>query len=290
MSNLDKVASLQFARMNGCTPRVGGGAFSASLFRALAPVILVGGVAGHPAFAVENAAHPEASSGSPAVRAPAESRLTRRADFAQEQASTDARYMANWVVDSGDNQGLPFIIVDKTGAKVYALQADGKLLAAAPALLGLAIGDDAVPGIGERKLSSIRPDERTTPAGRFVASLDRNIRGGHILWVDYDGALSLHPVITSNPKENRAGRLATPTPLDNRISFGCINVPPDFFKNVVSRVFTGTFGVVYILPETRSLAQVFAVYDVEERARLAALGKGSAVSLLPQAGPELTKR
>jgi hypothetical protein len=240
-------------------------------------------------LAVEKAAHLDVSAGSPAARAPAGQR-PKRADFAQEQASTEARYLANWVVDSGDNQRLPFAIVDKTGAKVFVFQADGSLLGAAPALLGLAIGDDAVPGIGERKLSSIRPDERTTPAGRFVASMARNLHGAGILWVDYEGAISMHAVITSNPKEQRAARLATPTPLDNRISFGCINVPSDFFKNVVSRVFTGTFGVVYVLPETRPLSQVFASYDVEERDRIAALGKGSTQSADPRAASDLTRR
>jgi len=75
-------------------------------------------------------------------------------------------------------------------------------------------------------------------------------------------------VITSNVKEHRAERLATPTPLDNRISYGCINVPAKFYKSVVSRAFTGTNGIVYVLPETRSAEKVFASYDVDERARL----------------------
>ena len=74
-------------------------------------------------------------------------------------------------------------------------------------------------------------------------------------------------MITSNVKEHRAERLATPTPLDNRISYGCINVPAEFFKNVVHPAFTGTSGIVYVLPETRSAQKVFASYDVDERAR-----------------------
>ena len=171
--------------------------------------------------------------------------------------------MADWVVHSGDNRSMPFAIVDKTDAKVFVFDADGRLRGAAPALLGLARGDDAAPGIGSRALSSIRPEERTTPAGRFVAALDRNLKGKEILWVDYDGAVSMHPVVTSKPQERRLQRLATPTPLDNRISFGCINVPAKFFENVVRPAFTGTDGIVYVLPETRSAREVFASYDVE---------------------------
>jgi len=179
------------------------------------------------------------------------------AQFERELASLDARHTADWVVDSGNNTGLPFVILDKKEAKVFVFNSDGKLRGATPALIGFAVGDDSVPGIGEKKLSAIRPEERTTPAGRFVASLDRNLKGDQILWVDYDAAISLHPVITSNAKERRAERLASPSLLDNRISYGCINVPADFFKNVISLAFAGSNGIVYVLPETRSVESFF---------------------------------
>ena len=157
----------------------------------------------------------------------------KHADFDRESASEAARKLADWVIDSGNNRQLPFIILDKIEAKVFVFHANGRLRGAAPALLGLAVGDDSVPGIGERKLSTITPEERTTPAGRFVAAPDRNLKGKQMLWVDYESAISLHPVITSNPAERRAERLATPTPLDKRISYGCINVPAPFFARVV---------------------------------------------------------
>jgi hypothetical protein len=83
-----------------------------------------------------------------------------------------------------------------------------------------------------------------------------------ILWIDYDAAISMHRVITTSPKERRLQRLATPTPLDNRISYGCINVPAKFYDSVVHPAFVGT-GIVYVLPETRSLGKEFpAYYDV----------------------------
>jgi len=195
----------------------------------------------------------------------------KRANFESERASREARHVADWVADSGDNRGLSFAIVDKANAKVFVFSADGRLRGAAPALLGLALGDEAVPGIGDRKLSSIRPEERTTPAGRFVAALGMSTRGEDVLWVDYDGAVSLHRVVTANPRDRRLERLATATPLDNRISYGCINVPAKFYENVVRPAFAGTNGIVYVLPETRSAREVFASYDVdEEHARLQA--------------------
>jgi hypothetical protein len=164
---------------------------------------------------------------------------------------------------------MPFMVVDKVQAKVLMFHADGRLQGAAPALLGLARGDDSVPGIGERKMSSIRPEERTTPAGRFVASLDRDSHGQEMLWVDYETAISLHRVVKGKPSEQRAQRLASATADDNRVSYGCINVPVNFYDTVVSPAFTGTNGVVYILPETRSAREVFGAYDVHERARQA---------------------
>lgn len=188
----------------------------------------------------------------------------KRANFGQERASPEASHIADWVVDSGDNQGMPFMIVDKVHAKVLMFNADGRLQAAAPALLGLARGDDSVPGIGERKMSTIRPEERTTPAGRFVASLAPDIHGEEMLWVDYDTAISLHRVVKGKPSEQRAQRLNSATTDDNRVSYGCINVPVNFYEKVVSPAFTGTNGIVYVLPETRSARDVFASYDITD--------------------------
>lgn len=208
-----------------------------------------------------------ASASAPAAVQPAPARSVRLANFGQEVPSPDSRQLADWVVDSANNGNLPFMIIDKLQARVFMFDAQGQLRGAAPALLGLAIGDHSVPGIGERPLSSIRPEERTTPAGRFVASLDKDIHGHEVLWVDYDTALSLHRVVKGQPRERRAERLASPSPLDNRISFGCINVPVKFYESVVSPSFTGTNGVVYILPETRSARDVFGSYDVQDVSR-----------------------
>ena len=213
----------------------------------------------HSLSAPEVAAAPSTIETQPAV-AP----HPKRANFEREQKSRDAQRMADWVVDSGDNRGMPFAIVDKIDAKVFVFDADGRLRGAAPVLLGLGRGDDSIPGIGDRNMSDMRPEERTTPAGRFVAWLGHNFDGKDMLWVDYDGAISLHRVVTNKPKERRMQRLATPTTLDNRISYGCINVPAKFYDNVVSPAFTGTYGIVYVLPETRSNSEIFALYyDVE---------------------------
>lgn len=185
----------------------------------------------------------------------AAARKLKKDDFASESASRRTRDMARWVVASRDNLDMPFAIVDKVNAKVYVFEGDGAFYGAAPVLLGLAKGDHAVPGVGDKPLSRIPPSDRTTPAGRFLSKLGRNTKGKEILWLDYEGALSMHAVVKGTAKDRRAERLASPTPLDNRISFGCINVPTDFFKDAILEKFSGAGGVVYILPETKQLAK-----------------------------------
>ena len=183
------------------------------------------------------------------------------ADFRGEIASPDARQVADWAIGSNDNGGLPFLIVDKANARVFLFDGGGRLRGAAAALLGLTRGDDTIPGIGQRSLATIGPAERTTPAGRFVAALGHDLEQD-ILWVDYDSAISLHRVVTGNARDRRRERLASPSPLDNRISYGCINVPVAFYNDVVIPAFTATVGIVYILPEARPLAEVFAILPV----------------------------
>jgi hypothetical protein len=135
-------------------------------------------------------------------------------------------------------------------------------VASTPVLLGSAPGDDSVPGIGSRPLAEVHPQERTTPAGRFVGERGRNALGEDVVWVDYAAAVSMHRVRLTNPEEHRLERLATPTIDDNRISYGCINVPVAFFETHIRPVFEARRALVYVLPETKSVEQVFGSYDV----------------------------
>jgi hypothetical protein len=195
-----------------------------------------------------------ANSRPPGMSSPAE--LPKRANFLGEVASAEAQQVANWAVSSGDHGTMPFLIIDKVRAKVFVFDNTGVLRGATMALLGKARGDDSPPGIGDRPLMAIRPDERITPAGRFVAVLGRDFKQD-VLWIDYNTAISLHRVVTGNPGDHRRERLATLSTLDKRISYGCINVPPQFYDGVVLQTFTGTSGVAYILPEVHKLGDVF---------------------------------
>jgi hypothetical protein len=195
----------------------------------------------------------------PASEAPVAAASSRRAaDFGAQTASNDARLVADWVVGSRNNAGLPFAMLDKRDARLFVFDASGRLIGASAVLLGAAPGDFSVVGIGKRPIADIRPEERTTPAGRFVSRPGRNAGGEDVIWIDYDAALSMHRLRAIEPKERRQERLATPTPDDNRISYGCVNVPASFYDTVVKPVLGAAPAVVYVLPETRSVREVFA--------------------------------
>lgn len=188
------------------------------------------------------------------------------ADLRGEDASADVRHVADWAVHSGDHGGLPFVVVDKREARVFVFGADGRLRAASAALVGSARGDHQPPDIGQREIAQIRPEERTTPAGRFTAVMGKGPKGEDILWVDYDSALALHRVVTNVPQERRLQRLRSQLPADRRITYGCINVPVPFYEAVVRPTFRGTRGIVYILPEARRPHELFGSYEVRDRA------------------------
>ena len=131
-----------------------------------------------------------------------------RANVRGEAVPAPVRRMADWVVASADNGSLSFAIIDKKDAEVVVFDAQGQLLGAAPALLGLGVGDDfSAPGVGDKPLSAIRPQDRTTPAGRFNAFLGHERGHPDFFWVDYKNAVALHRVVKGMPKDRRAERL-----------------------------------------------------------------------------------
>lgn len=196
------------------------------------------------------------------LAASAQSQHTRssplqQADFGAESPSADARRLADWVVLSGDNQRQFFVLVDKKNTRVFVFNADGTLRGATPVLIGAATGDDSIEGIGSRPIALVEPHERTTPAGRFEGERGRNASGEDVVWVDYDAAVSMHRVRANEPAERRLERLASPQTDDNRISYGCINVPVDFYEATLKPAFASSKGVVYVLPEIKALDEVF---------------------------------
>jgi hypothetical protein len=169
--------------------------------------------------------------------------------------------LAAWVIAAGDNRGLPFAVIDKEAAQVLIFGANGKLRGLAPALIGSAVGDDSAPGVGDRELKDIPMKDRTTPAGRFLAAYGPAAGKQTVLWVDYETAVSIHPLADNSPKkERRKERLASPDSEDNRVTHGCINVSKEFYAKVVKPTFEDG-GVFYVLPDSKTIQAVFPGYD-----------------------------
>jgi hypothetical protein len=184
--------------------------------------------------------------------------LARHAPAQDAAAEEDTvQRFARSVLESNDHRQRPFAVVDKKQARVVLYAGDGRVLGAAPVLLGLQPGDHAVRGVGRKPLSAIRPEERTTPAGRFDTEPGRNTAGEAVVWLDYEEGLALHRLRPAPARERRAARLASATPADNRISLGCVVVDADFYVSVVQPVLGRQRGVVYVLPETQTLEAVF---------------------------------
>ena len=183
----------------------------------------------------------------------------RAADFGGESPSADARAVADWIARVDDSHGEAFVVIDKKLAHLYLFNARAQLQASSPVLLGSALGDDSVPGIGDRPIDHVLPHERTTPAGRFVGERGKNARGEDVVWVDYGAAVSMHRVVTSNAAEHRLERLATPSAEDNRISYGCINVPTAFYDLYIRPTFATQLAVIYVLPDVAPIRQFFGV-------------------------------
>src|SRR5258706_15625467 len=111
-----------------------------------------------PALAAESA-KPSGSTPSHLGSAAVEGETSRSAATAR---------VADWIAASGDNGSLPYIIVDKKAASLFLFDAKRKPLGKAPVLVGVAVGDDATPGVGSKTLADLGPAEKTTPSGRFL--------------------------------------------------------------------------------------------------------------------------
>ncbi|MEG3176002.1 hypothetical protein U1872_07160 [Sphingomonas sp. RB3P16] len=172
--------------------------------------------------------------------------------------SAEVTRVADWVAGSDDHGALPYAIVDKAGAALFLFDGKGKPLGSVPVLIGIAPGDEATPGIGSKNLAEIGPAEKTTPAGRFLAKFGVAAGKQKVLWVDYATSVALHPIPPgANKKEQRRERMLSPSPEDNRITFGCINVPVAFYGKRIRPTFQRKGGYVYILPDSKPIEDVF---------------------------------
>ena len=191
-----------------------------------------------------------------------------RADFRGVAASADAQRVADWALHAGDHEGLPFIVVDKRHAKTYVFDRAGALIDWTPSLLGMGVGDYFEPGVTEMNMYQTQPHQRITPAGRFRAEEWQKPNGEWILWLDYSTQIALHKLRKSQLalSQEREARLYSNDPEDNRVTYGCVNVPPEFYDRVITPTFNKTGGIVYVLPESGPAEVLFTPRESRNRA------------------------
>jgi hypothetical protein len=193
---------------------------------------------------------------------------TAAADGSSPPLAADAQDALQWVMRQADHRGRPFAIVDKKQARIHVFEPSGVRIGAASVLIGLTPGDrDAVANLGERTIASLRPAERTTPAGRFDSEPGHNDKGEANVWFDYDAALAIHRLRPAPPRERRPQRLASTDPAERRITYGCVIVPVTFFEEVIAPTLGRRRGVVYVLPEQGSLAAMLGRAETAQRER-----------------------
>ena len=176
--------------------------------------------------------------------ASADNLMALQGDLARARASPAVEHVAQWAVDSQDHSGLPFIVVDKANARLFAFEPNGRLRASAPVLLGASRGDGpAAPA--------------ATPAGRFVAATWLAIGDDGIVWINADAAVSLHGIPSGISPGRGAQRLASEDVEDKRISDGSLHVSGQFYRDYLG-AFKGHASIAYVLPEVLPVRDVFS--------------------------------
>jgi hypothetical protein len=155
------------------------------------------------------------------------------------------RDMANWPE--------PYILIDKPNATGYVIGADHRIQAKFPVLLGRERGDQ--PNTVNVRVDSPSSPGATTPSGMFrlsrarLTEKDFSEYNDNIFRLEGPGAggNALHETWRGE-LHSREQALATPTPEDNRVSWGCVNISRAIFETHVKQLPSGT--IVWITPET----------------------------------------
>ena len=156
-------------------------------------------------------------------------------DFVKEM-SLEGKAQYYKLLDSAKKTGKHFILLDKPSSAFYVVDNNGKILLHSSALHGFSRGDVLPQGV--ISLDDMTDAQKVTPAGIFQLkytpkeSMDIGSQSLYSLGrLDLVGAktgnavIAVHQVYKGTPTEKRIERLETPSPEDNNISYGCINVP-----------------------------------------------------------------
>jgi hypothetical protein len=216
---------------------------------------------------IAHAAPPETTPVSSRTSAPASDPASNpamprlRADMKGATASHDVRLVTDWIMRNNKHRGHPFIVADKVDGFLFAFDANGVLLARAPALFGAMKGDVLTEEQANKTLAETLGADMITPAGVFPAHAYRSHSYGES--VRFAKYANTNLLIHRAPGEKRRKLLESSSLRDSHITLGCINVLPEFISKVLVPHFRGESTVV-VLPETQSAHMFFAINDATE--------------------------
>lgn len=144
-----------------------------------------------------------------------------------------------------------YVIVDKPNAKLYIIGTNKKIVGTMPVLLGQTKGETPNMSNPESDVA----EQATTPSGKYTLTrlpTEEGIatyKGKIFNIISKDNAgLAIH--ITYPPeKEKRSKSLNTPTPDDNRMSWGCINVDEEMWDQYIEGNIKNRGATLFILPD-----------------------------------------
>jgi hypothetical protein len=172
--------------------------------------------------------------------------------------SEDVRLVADWILRNDRQLGRPFIIADKTNGSLFAFKANGEMVAKGRALYGAVRTDEMTQEQADKTWDEMVEADKITPAGIFSAhGYVSPAYGDSIRFAEYANSNLL---IHRAPAEWRRKNLQAPKADRIRVTYGCINVLPEFLDKALLPVFSGE-STIFILPETQSPREFFAIDD-----------------------------
>ena len=125
------------------------------------------------------------------------------------------------------------VVADKKAGTMYILDRDSDTrIATGPALYGKRKGDSLDFDYYD---SVLKTAPYITPAGTFKLTkyYSTRLKKNVLVFIEGNNILmAIHSVYTGNVNQQRVERLQTSTASDNKITNGCINVTPEFFKRL----------------------------------------------------------
>lgn len=167
-----------------------------------------------------------------------------------DEIKNDAQIVDEFVRQTGDNEGKPYIIVSKREGIIRLYDASGNLVHKSTVLLGKSYGD--VVTNRNRTMAQTRANDslKITPSGRYETKTSKSRNYGEVVGLEsYNTGTrnAIHRVCTKFVNQKRLERLAGD--LSNRISLGCINVYNSTSTKVNELMRDG--GVVYVTPDNQ---------------------------------------